>query len=592
MQGGGCSVKGPGSSSHWCLLLLALAAGVMATRRRKRLAALGLAAPLALSATAQAAGFAQDGYTAPVAPDDLMWTERAGSNPGHLRPFARMTLGYTDDPLVLVDAADSSREIRVVDDQFALYGAFGLGFAERAHLALSMPLFQQSTAITAGAGDVEGARPGDLGIDGRVTILDRHAPAELAIAATVRLPTGDQDSYASDGRVNAWLRALLSKQLSESGTLLNLSLGPVLRPSNSQGSVEVGNQLRFAAGALVALSRRLGLTAEAAGSTQAAEPFERRSTPIEGALGGRLTLNSAIIGSTIGTGLAQGVGSPDFRWLVMLQVPGPVRARAAEPVKDLDPDRDGISGNADACPAEPEDFDGFEDHDGCPDLDDDRDGVPDSADKCRTDAEDQDGFQDQDGCPDADNDADAIADVSDKCPQQPEDLDHWQDEDGCPEDDNDADGLVDAQDKCPNEAETQNGVADDDGCPDLIRVEEGQIRTLEPIFFDYNKARIQPRSEPLLAEMASLIRTRADLGVIAIEGHTDSRGSAKYNLTLSRDRAAAVRAVLISHGVGEDRLVSDGFGSQRPIEDNKTEAGRAKNRRVEFRFGAAPPAVP
>ncbi|HYP90362.1 MAG TPA: OmpA family protein, partial [Polyangiaceae bacterium] len=92
-------------------------------------------------------------------------------------------------------------------------------------------------------------------------------------------------------------------------------------------------------------------------------------------------------------------------------------------------------------------------------------------------------------------------------------------------------------------------------------------------------------SEPLLLEMANLIRTRADLGAIAIQGYTDSRGGAKHNIDLSKARAAAVRAYLVKHGVPDDRLSADGFGSQRPIDDNNTDAGRARNRRVEFHFG-------
>ena len=152
--------------------------------------------------------------------------------------------------------------------------------------------------------------------------------------------------------------------------------------------------------------------------------------------------------------------------------------------------------------------------------------------------------------------------------------------------------MLDAQDKCPNEPETKNGIDDDDGCPDLLRVEQGQIRTLEPIFFDFNKAKIQPRSEPLLLEMANLIRTRADLGTIAIEAHTDNKGGAKYNLKLYKDRAASVRAFLIDAGVPEARLTADGFGSERPLEDNKTDAGRSKNRRVEFHFAPASAPAP
>lgn len=591
MEGGSCNVSTPRSHSAASLVLLLVGLGVVVGRRRRQIGAMALAAaPLVATASAAAAGFAQDGYTAPAAPEDLMWSERAAAHTGHLRPFGRLTLGYTDDPLVLVDANDSSREIRVVDDQFALYGALGFGFFRRAHLALLMPIYVQSSSVPQGAGAIEGARPGDLGVDVRLTLLDREAPLELALAGTVRLPTGEQSSFASDGRVTFYPRALLSKQLTANGSLLNLGLGPVLRPSTTEPGVKLGSQLRLTAGALLALSKVVGVTAEAATSTTADQPFEKSGTPLEASLGGRLSFSSVILGTSLGTGLTRGVGSPDLRWLVMLAAPGgaepPPPARPAVP-QDDDADHDGVRGAADACPSEPEDLDGFEDADGCPEADNDKDGVTDARDKCPTEAEDLDAFEDEDGCPEGDNDQDSIADADDKCPLQAEDVDQWQDQDGCPEADNDDDGVADAQDKCPNEPETKNGVADDDGCPDLLRVEEGQIRTLEPIYFDYNKATIQARSEPLLNEMANLIRTRPDLGVIAIEGYTDGRGSNAYNLKLSRERAAAVRSLLVKGGVAEERLTSDGFGSAHPLEDNKTEAGRAKNRRVEFHFGGA-----
>ncbi|MDP2363888.1 MAG: hypothetical protein Q8M94_08980, partial [Ignavibacteria bacterium] len=106
---------------------------------------------------------------------------------------------------------------------------------------------------------------------------------------------------------------------------------------------------------------------------------------------------------------------------------------------NFDSDGDGIKNNVDLCPDAKEDFDGFEDEDGCPDPDNDKDGILDSQDKCPDQPEDKDGFEDWDGCPDFDNDADGILDVNDKCPDEAEDIDGFQDEDGCPDLDNDGD---------------------------------------------------------------------------------------------------------------------------------------------------------
>ena len=101
--------------------------------------------------------------------------------------------------------------------------------------------------------------------------------------------------------------------------------------------------------------------------------------------------------------------------------------------------------------------------------DDDQDGIPDSRDGCPKQAEDFDGFEDQDGCPDADNDKDGVPDTKDLAPDLPEDVDGFEDEDGRPDRDNDADGISDEKDGCPNEPEDFDGDRDVDGCPDLQR---------------------------------------------------------------------------------------------------------------------------
>jgi outer membrane protein OmpA-like peptidoglycan-associated protein len=133
---------------------------------------------------------------------------------------------------------------------------------------------------------------------------------------------------------------------------------------------------------------------------------------------------------------------------------------------DYDNDKDGIPDERDKCPEKPEDKDGFEDLNGCPDPDNDKDGIPDNKDKCPDKPEDFDAFEDMDGCPDTDNDKDGVADAHDKCPAASEDKDGFKDKDGCPDPDNDKDGIKDKMDKCPNEAETINQREDEDGCPD------------------------------------------------------------------------------------------------------------------------------
>ena len=119
-----------------------------------------------------------------------------------------------------------------------------------------------------------------------------------------------------------------------------------------------------------------------------------------------------------------------------------VRRTRAQALKE-DLDRDTIPDKFDKCPGQREDFDGFEDEDGCPEMDNDLDRIPDVYDQCPDEKEDIDGFQDEDGCPDLDNDMDGIPDRLDACPNQAEDMDGFEDLGGCPDPDNDGDGILD-----------------------------------------------------------------------------------------------------------------------------------------------------
>jgi len=243
-----------------------------------------------------------------------------------------------------------------------------------------------------------------------------------------------------------------------------------------------------------------------------------------------------------------------------------------------DKDGDGIADDRDECADRPEDKDGYEDSDGCPDSDNDSDGLVDKVDDCPDRPEDKDGFEDENGCPDDDNDGDKLADKVDQCPDQAEDADGNGDDDGCPDCDDDGDGVAEcpeAKDKCPG----QKGQPPD-GCGRVV-VTDTKIEIKETIFFETGRATIKSVSYGLLDEVAKALETHPSIR-IRIEGHTDSQGKDRYNLKLSRARAASVRKYLIGRGVAKRRMVSEGYGETRPISDNRTAEGRAENRRVEF----------
>ncbi len=288
-----------------------------------------------------------------------------------------------------------------------------------------------------------------------------------------------------------------------------------------------------------------------------------------------------------------------------------------------DRDGDGYKDDQDQCPDEPEDFDGFQDGDGCPDPDNDNDGIldvddrcpniaedrdgdrdddgcpeasregdrdgdgiPDSKDKCPDDPEDKDGFEDEDGCPEHDNDKDGIPDKEDSCPDDAEDKDGFEDEDGCPDPDNDKDQIPDVRDKCPNDPETYNGFQDEDGCPDKgkVIIEGSDIVILEKVQFETNSAKILPQSNEILDAVAATMKGHPEFLVMEVAGHADERSSDEHNLNLTKLRAAAVMAALQQRGVATKRLVSQGYGEYCPIDSASNPVAWEKNRRVDFKI--------
>jgi len=179
-----------------------------------------------------------------------------------------------------------------------------------------------------------------------------------------------------------------------------------------------------------------------------------------------------------------------------------------------------------------------------------------------------------------DTDHDGIINGKDRCPDQAEDYDGFEDDDGCPEADNDHDGVLDDDDECPDQA----GPRSNDGCPTrgVVVWRHGRLVIFGKVHFETGSARIQKRSDELLVQIAVMVKEHPEVGRVRIEGYTDNVGPPDMNLRLSRERAESVRERLIAHGVPRARLETQGFGESHPTAPNRTRAGRAKNRRVEF----------
>lgn len=237
-------------------------------------------------------------------------------------------------------------------------------------------------------------------------------------------------------------------------------------------------------------------------------------------------------------------------WETMSQLPAhahgkPARPARVEPAVERDSDGDGVTDGRDQCPDTPQ--------------------------GAKVDAS---------GCP-GDSDGDGVYDGLDRCPGTPRG--ERVDSKGCPSD-SDLDGVYDGQDRCPD---TPLGTAvDDKGCPEKATsapLFEGNKKSLvlEGVNFETNSATLTRASHAVLDRVAQSLKDSPEVRV-EISGHTDSMGSAAHNMKLSASRADSVKRYLMGQGVDGSRLVTKGYGKDKPIADNATAAGRAKNRRVEL----------
>ncbi|WP_298340990.1 OmpA family protein [uncultured Algibacter sp.] len=227
-----------------------------------------------------------------------------------------------------------------------------------------------------------------------------------------------------------------------------------------------------------------------------------------------------------------------------------------------DSDGDGIEDSKDDCPNEA----GLAELNGCPDAD--GDGIADNKDNCPTVA----GLKALNGCPDADGDG--VTDADDKCPNEAGPSANK----GCPWPDTDGDGVLDKDDKCPE----VKGTVANNGCPEVTaEVQKTLNEYAKTILFDTGKATIKAQSEAVLADIIGILK-EYPTAKFTVEGHTDSVGSEKLNQRLSDSRANSVKEYLVTNGIDAFRLSALGYGESKPIDSNKTRAGRANNRRVEI----------
>jgi outer membrane protein OmpA-like peptidoglycan-associated protein len=537
--------------------------------------ALLVAAPR--SASAQASTFYLDRLFMAGAPDDAvaLWRPQMGEK---TRFFGQFGLGFGLNPFRQENHNNDPAEVPFltgspVETQLIGYADIGVELIDRFALQVEFPLaFVQTGSATANdqasgeSVDTKTVAPMDLRLDLRAIVLRNDARTlKLGAGAHIWLPTGNNDSWGGDGATSGGLS--ISAEWDPKDFFVLLNTGLHFRPTGGLNDFKVSHEWTWGVGAFLPLrdgSLRLG--AEVFGSTGIAKDTTTGdNTPLEWMVEGRLatdTKKQGYVGLGGGTRLTGGY-APDFRIVAM--------AGYWFQIADTDP------------PSPSKRFKNrFNDHG----ADTDKDGIPDDIDLCPSDPEDGKPPNTDDGCPALpDRDGDGIPDVSDKCPDVPEDFDKIDDLDGCPEDDADKDGIADATDACPKEPGEANPEPAKNGCPQFIRRISGtsEIQILKQVQFATGRATILANSFPILDEVVRLLKVNPDITSLAIEGHTDNKGSDELNDKLSKDRARSCLEYLVNKGgIEAKRLTSDGFGPTRPIADNGTADGRQKNRRVEF----------
>jgi OOP family OmpA-OmpF porin len=547
---------------------------------------------------------------------------------GPLTPHVMILGDYAHKPLVLRTEKSGTDLGSIVSSQLVLHLNASLSLFNRLNLNIDAPLavFQQGDSpMAAGQSFPSPSKVqfGDLRAGARLRIVgDYFDIFQLAVGGYVWIPTGPKNSYVSDGQVRGLPQLIVGGR--HDRFVWTFAAGPEFRPKQTfvnviQGGpiVDLGGGIGF----LLGDSRHLQIGPEFSAQITTAS-VNKRTTNAEVLIDLRYrVIDDLEIGIGAGPGLTSGIGTPDFRGVAMIAYT-PEQKKPVPPPPDRD--HDGITDDKDACPDEAGIPSDDPTKNGCPIRDRDKDGIPDDKDACPAEPGVANEDPKKNGCPPPkDTDGDGIIDDLDACPTEKGVASDDPKKNGCPKDtdedgipdakdacpdikgvatsdpatngcppDTDGDTIRDDKDACPNEKGKPNEDPKKNGCPEAVRVTEQEIIILQQVQFDTNKATIKKVSDTLLDEVSGVLKEHPEITKIEVQGHTDNRGAPKLNEKLSQDRADAVRKALIKRGIEEGRLTAKGYGQNVPIADNKTEAGRQENRRVQFKITEKVPKQP
>jgi len=433
-----------------------------------------------------------------------------------------LMFNYSHKPFVVVSCqsetncsepnAINKQDVAVISDMYWGDVMASLSPISRLQIGLRVPL-----AYVNGDGlDLDSGGPvqgglqkfgvGDINLEAKFRLIgEPKDPYVLAIGGDISAPIGAnafEGAYIGNKTpLTGGLRLIFDGEWQDKLSF-GLNLRGVLREDSQLASTTIGPvDFRYGAGIGYKVTPILRIVAEGYGSTQFTAKNGTNTLEVDGAIQISPLDSGITITAGGGAGVIEGVGVPVARGIVGVMYAHEIG----------DKDGDGIDDRKDQCSTVKEDFDQFEDDDGCPEDDNDGDKIPDDKDKCPLQAENLNGIDDADGCPDEtpDKDKDGIQDSEDKCPvelggdpklvlrnpgplygcldsdqdgvpdsadeckTEKEDTDGFKDTDGCPDPDNDGDGIIDDADECIDQPEVKNGFKDEDGCPDTVPDKDG-----------------------------------------------------------------------------------------------------------------------
>lgn len=561
-------------------------------------------------------------YRPSIDAERTLWTDDVGTSDDQ-GATARFMVGYQRDPLV---HQRDDAFVSVLSDvaQLDLLGGYTWG---RLRIGGYLPVYALTQGDTIGGG----GGLGDAAVDLRGTLVRRgEGPVGLALAVRGLLPTATVDAPVSAGGFGYEVSAIVDRDVGP--VRLAANLGTLGAPRADLPNTVVGPAFTYRAGAGWAVTEGAGLSADLGGRATYAAIGSGAGVPLEALVGGwgRIGHGWTLRGG-VGRGLTRGIGAPTARAVLGI---------AWEPPRERDTDGDGIVDDLDACPREPEDFDGWQDDDGCPDplttlvltvVDPDHQPITGAevtldgrtwtleGEPLRIDLPPgQHGMEiaATGYLPDSGTvrvpEGRPIEETRVLTPEAK--LGRFEvtvtDLGGRPLDARlriggqaaiEVTGGVHQGELAPGEytvsvSATGYGparlplVVEADELasaevqlrPIQVKVTRDKVEISDKVYFETAKATIRSVSFPLLDDVAAVLEDRVDIRKVRVEGHTDSRGGDDYNLNLSRERAAAVRTYLVEKGIAPERLVSEGFGESRPVDPRETAEAWEKNRRVEF----------